>query len=82
MVYWLCFNCVNKPIPLHDEKQTLFALVVILKDIFDSYDTGADRCPAVKLHFLSSLRGVPQHLKMSVQEHQTSNETLINIINE
>lgn len=60
---------LNKNLPLHDEKQTLFSLVEIIKDICNFYNTWTGRCPAVKLYFSSCFRGVLQHLRVGEQEH-------------
>ena len=36
--------------PLHDNEQTLSALVEVLVDINDAYNVGTRGCPPVKLH--------------------------------
>lgn len=48
--------------PLHDNQQTLSALIKVLVDVDDSHDVGARRRPPVELHLPAGLGAVLQHL--------------------
>jgi len=48
--------------PLHDNKQTLPALIEVLIDINDAHNVGTGRSPPVQLHFPTGLGTILQHL--------------------
>lgn len=49
--------------PLHHNKQTLPALIEVLKDIDDAHNVGTRWCSPVELHFPTGLGTILQHLK-------------------
>lgn len=62
--------------PLHDNKQTLPALIEVLIDINDAHNVGTGRSPPVQLHFPTGLGTILQHLD---RRSETRRVRLVNI---